>query len=55
MVLAIAAEMDWKVVMLDVNTAFLYAFLEKDVHVEAATGYEKMDNCLLYTSDAADE
>ena len=25
------------------NTAFLYAFLEEDVHVEAAPGYEKMD------------
>ena len=43
MVLAIAAEMDWEVVQLDVNTAFLYAFLEEDVHVEAAPGYEKMD------------
>ena len=43
MVLAIAAEMDWEVVQLDVNTVFLYAFLEEDVHVEAAPGYEKMD------------
>ena len=25
------------------NTAFLYAVLEEDVHVEAAPGYEKMD------------
>ena len=43
MVLAIAAEMDWEVVQVDVNTAFLYAFLEEDVDVEAAPGYEKMD------------
>ena len=44
MVLAIAAEMDWEVVQLDVNTSFLYAFLEEDVHVETAPGYETMDN-----------
>ena len=44
MVLAIAADMDWEVVQLDVNTALLYAFLEEDVHVEAAPCYQKMDN-----------
>ena len=43
MLLAIPAEMDWEVVQVDVNSAFLYAFLEEDVHVEAAPGYEKMD------------
>ena len=33
----------WTGIQLDVNTAFLYAFLEEDVHVAAAPGYEKMD------------
>ena len=40
MVLAIAAEMNWEVVQLDVKTAFLYADIEEDVFVEMAPGYE---------------
>ena len=40
MVLAIAAEMNWKVVQLDVKTAFLYADIEEDVFVEMTPGYE---------------
>ena len=40
MVLAIAAEMDWVVVKLDVKTAFLYADVEEEVFVEAAPGVE---------------
>ena len=53
MVLAIAAEMDWEVVQLDVNTAFLYsrgrcargssAWLRED-------GQRWSSTCLLYTS-----
>ena len=37
-------------VQLDVNTAFLYAFLEEDVHVEAAPGYEKVDKDGFHSS-----
>ena len=40
MVLAIAAEMNWEVVQLDVKTAFLYADIEEDVFVEMTPGYE---------------
>ena len=40
MVLAIAAEVNWKVVQLDVKTAFLYADIEGDVFVIMAPGYE---------------
>ena len=43
MVLAIAAEMDWVVVKLDVKTAFLYADVEEEVFVEAAPGVERTD------------
>ena len=43
MVLAIAAEMDWVVVKLDVKTAFLYADIEEEVFVEAAPGFERTD------------
>ena len=42
MVLAIAAEMDWEVVQLDVKSAFLYAEIE-EVFVEAAPGFERTD------------
>ena len=41
-VLAIAAEMDWEVVQLDVKSAFLYAEIE-EVFVEAAPGFERTD------------
>ena len=40
MVLAIAAEMNWEVVQLDLKTAFLYADIEEDVFDEMAPGYE---------------
>ena len=40
MVLAIAAEMNWEVVQLDVKTAFLYVDIEEDVFVDLAPGYE---------------
>ena len=43
MVLAIAAEMDWVVVKLDVKAAFLYADVEEEVFVEAAPGVERTD------------
>ena len=39
MVRAIAAEMNWEVVQLDVKTTFLYADIEEDVSVEMAPGY----------------
>ena len=40
MMLAIAAEMNWEVVQLDVKTAFFYANIEEGVFVEMAPGYE---------------
>ena len=40
MVLAIAAEMNWELVQLDVKTVFFYADIEEDVFVEMAPGYE---------------
>ena len=43
MVLAIAAEMDWEVLQLDVKTAFLHADIEEEECVEAAPGFEKTD------------
>ena len=43
MVLAIAAEMDWEVLQLDVKTAFLHADIEEEEFVEAAPGFEKTD------------
>ena len=39
-VLAIAAEMNWEVVQLDLRTAFLYADIKEDVFVKMAPGYE---------------
>ena len=38
MVLAIATEINWEVVQLDVKTVFLYADIEEDVFVEMAPG-----------------
>ena len=43
MVLAMAAEMDWEVVQLDVITAYLHADIEEEVFVEAAPGFERTD------------
>ena len=40
MVLAIAAEMNWEVVQLDLKAAFLYADIAEDVFVEMASGHE---------------
>ena len=44
MVLAIDAEMDWKVRQLDVKTAFLYADIEEEVFVANPPGFETNDN-----------
>ena len=44
MVLAIAAEMDWEVRQLDVNTPFLYSDIEKEVFVAEPPGFETNDN-----------
>ena len=41
MVLAIAAEIDWEVVQLDMKIAFFYADIEEKVFVEAAPGFER--------------
>ena len=43
-VLAIAAEMDWKVRQLDVKTAFLYADIEEEVFLAEPPGVETNDN-----------
>ena len=40
--LAIAAELDYEVHMLDVQTAFLNANVEEDVFVKVARGYESV-------------
>ena len=41
MVLAIAAELDYEVYMLDVQTAFLNADVDEEVFVKMAPGYER--------------
>ena len=41
--LAIAAELDYEVLMLDVQTAFLNADVEEEVYVKMAPGYETYD------------
>ena len=43
MMLAIVAELDYEVLMLDVQTAFLNADVEKEVNVKMAPGYETYD------------
>ena len=43
MVLAIAAELDYEVLMLDVQTAFLNANVEEEVYVKMALDYETYD------------
>ena len=43
MMLAIAAELDYEVLMLDVQTAFLNADIEEEVYVKMAPGYETYD------------
>ena len=55
MVLAIAAEMDWVVVKLDVKTAFLYADVEEEVFVEAAPGVERTDKDGVHSHETGEE
>ena len=43
MTLTIAAELDYKVLMLDVQTVFLNADVEEEVYVKMAPGYETYD------------
>ena len=43
MMLAIAAELDYEVLMLDMQTAFLNAYVEEEVYVKMAPGYETYD------------
>ena len=43
MMLAIAAELEYEVLMLDVQTAFLNANVEEEVYVNMAPGYETYD------------
>ena len=45
MMLAIAAELDYEVLMLDVQTAFLNVEVEKEVYVKMAPGYETYGKC----------
>ena len=48
MMLAIAAELDYEVLMLDVQTAFLNADAKKNVNVKMAPGYETYDLSGIY-------
>ena len=43
MMLAIAAELDCEVLMLDVQTAFLNVDVEEEVYIKMAPGYETYD------------
>ena len=43
MTLAIPAELDYGVLMLDVQTAFLSTQIEEEVNVKMAPGYETYD------------
>ena len=43
MMMAIAAELDYEVLILDVQTAFLNADIEEEVNVKIAPGYETYD------------
>ena len=43
MMMAIAAELDYEVLILDVQTAFLNADIEEEVNVNMAPGYETYD------------
>ena len=45
MVLAIAADLNWEVLQLDVRTAFLKADIERDVYVAEAPGFETTGEC----------
>ena len=54
MVLAIAAEKNWEVIQVDVNTAFLYASFEEEekVLVEKAPGFVQFtENGVRYVMD----
>jgi hypothetical protein len=50
-IIAIAAEMGWRIHQMDVKTAFLNGFIEEEVHIEQPQGFEvykrKSRVCLL--------
>ena len=50
MMLAIVAEVDYEVLMLDVQTAFLNADVEEEVYVKMAPGYEIYGTSLEFRS-----
>ena len=50
MVLAIAAELDYKVYVLDVQTTSLNADIEEEVFVQMAPGYERSNKSGVHSS-----
>ena len=50
-IIAIAAEMGWRIHQMDVKTAFLNGFIEEEVYIEQPQGFEVSDRethvCLL--------
>ena len=48
LLLSLAAQNGWKVHQMDVKSAFLNGFLEKEVYVEQPPGYKKKEEHKLY-------
>ncbi|XP_049367923.1 uncharacterized mitochondrial protein AtMg00810-like [Solanum verrucosum] len=55
LLLAIAAQMEWKVFKLDVKSTFLNGILEEDIYVEQASGFVKHGTDILIMSLYVDD